>query len=127
MYPAMKSVPVVLIALAGLAAGACENSSSVLAPAAKAPSGGGGGGDRLARLEHRVDKVIELLEKTELGRAGEPDPDKIYAVPVDQTDPSEGPKDAKITIVEGFEFLCPFCYMVNPTVEQVLQKYPSDV
>src|SRR5205823_3828129 len=35
--------------------------------------------------------------------------------------------DAKVTIVEGFEFLCPYCAMVNPTVEQIRAKYPKDV
>jgi len=126
MYPAMKALPLVLLASIGLV-GACENSNSVLSPAAKAPSAGGSSGDRLTRLEHKVDKIVELLEKTELGRAGEPDPDKVYAMPIDDVDPSQGPKDAKITIVEGFEFLCPYCYMVNPTVDQILNKYPNDV
>ena len=48
-------------------------------------------------------------------------------MPIDPIDPVQGPADAKVTIVEGFEFLCPYCYLVNPTVDQILQKYPKDV
>jgi protein-disulfide isomerase len=81
--------------------------------------------ERLARVERRLDKVVDILEQA-LPPA-EPDPDGTYAVPIDPVDPVQGPADAKVTIVEGFEFLCPYCYMVNPTVDQILQKYPKDV
>ena len=118
----MKALPWVLL----LSLAACEN-TSVLQPAAKGPSSGGGeDGDRIARLERKVDKIVKALEKTELG-AAEPDPDATYAMTIDPNDPVQGPADAKVTIVEGFEFLCPYCFMVNPTVDQILQKYPNDV
>jgi protein-disulfide isomerase len=80
---------------------------------------------RLARVEKRLDKVIALLEQAL--PPNEPDPATTYAVRIDEGDPVEGPADAKVTIVEGFEFLCPYCYMVNPTVEQIVKKYPKDV
>ena len=86
---------------------------------------GGSADDRLARIEKRLDKVVEILDGAL--PPSEPDPMATYSVPVDAIDPVEGPADAKITIIEGFEFLCPYCYMVNPTVEQILQKYPKDV
>jgi protein-disulfide isomerase len=81
--------------------------------------------DRLARVERRLDKVIATLDQA-LGPP-EPDPASTYAVPVNEQDPIEGPRDAKVTIVEGYEFLCPFCYLVNPLVEQIRAKYPNDV
>jgi protein-disulfide isomerase len=81
--------------------------------------------DRLARVERRLDKVIATLDQA-LGPA-EPDPASTYAVPINEQDPIEGPRDAKVTIVEGYEFLCPYCYMVNPLVEQIRAKYPNDV
>jgi protein-disulfide isomerase len=80
---------------------------------------------RLARVERRLDKVIATLDKA-LGPA-EPDPAATYAVPINEQDPIEGPRDAKVTIVEGYEFLCPFCYLVNPLVDQIRAKYPNDV
>ncbi len=80
---------------------------------------------RLARVERRLDKVISILERA-LPPDG-PDPSVVYAAPVSPLDPVEGPADAKVTIVEAFEFLCPYCYMVNPTLEQILEKYPKDV
>lgn len=128
MYPAMKSLLLVVVAVAG-----CTNEPSKLstatppatatAPAAAAPSGNVE--ERLARVERRLDKVVDILEQAM--PPNEPDPDGTYAVPIDPVDPVQGPADAKVTIVEGFEFLCPYCYMVNPTVDQILQKYPKDV
>lgn len=128
MYPAMKSLLLVVVAVAG-----CTNEPSKLstatppatatAPGAAAPAGNVE--ERLARVERRLDKVVDILEQAM--PPNEPDPDGTYAVPIDPVDPVQGPADAKVTIVEGFEFLCPYCYMVNPTVDQILQKYPKDV
>jgi protein-disulfide isomerase len=81
--------------------------------------------DRLARLERRLEKVTATLDQA-LGPP-EPDPSATYAVPINEQDPIEGPRDAKVTIVEGYEFLCPYCYVVNPLVEQIRAKYPKDV
>jgi protein-disulfide isomerase len=81
--------------------------------------------DRLARVERRLDKVIATLDQA-LGPA-EPDPASTYAVPINEHDPIEGPRDAKVTIVEGYEFLCPYCYLVNPLVDKIRAKYPNDV
>ena len=81
--------------------------------------------ERLARIERRLDKVIATLDQA-LGPP-EPDPASMYAVPINEQDPIEGPRDAKVTIVEGYEFLCPYCYLVNPLIEQIRAKYPNDV
>src|SRR5262245_49617201 len=76
---------------------------------------------RLARLEKRLDKVIEVLEPR-LGPP-EPDPTKIYSVAIDPRDPVEGPANAKVTIVEGFEFACPYCLQAHPIVDQVMAAF----
>jgi protein-disulfide isomerase len=80
---------------------------------------------RMARVERRLDKVIETLEQAL--PPSEPNPATAYSVPVNNVDPVEGPADAKVTIVEAFEFLCPYCALVAPTVDQIIAKYPKDV
>jgi protein-disulfide isomerase len=110
--------------LDGVAGTASAQDPSQTVAAARG-AGGGSVEDRLARVERRLDKVIALLEQN-LPPDG-PDSTSVYSVPVSASDPAEGPADAKVTIVEAFEFLCPYCYMVNPTVNQILEKYPKDV
>ncbi len=41
--------------------------------------------------------------------------------------PSRGKADAKVTVVEFSDFHCPFCKRVQPTLTQLLAKYPNDV
>jgi protein-disulfide isomerase len=55
-----------------------------------------------------------------------PDPTAVYAVPIDGA-PFEGPQHAKVTIVKAFEFACPFCERVRPTIEQIEKDYGNDV
>lgn len=97
------------------------------AGAAPAPSTGGGGSveQRLARAERKLDKVAAVLDQA-LGPA-KPDSKTVFSVPVSPDDPVEGPADAKVTIIEAFEFLCPYCFMVNPTIDKIMQTYPKDV
>lgn len=79
---------------------------------------------RLARLEKKLDKIAGFLKQ-----AVPPELDKTqtYAVPIEPNDPVIGAKDAKVTIVEAYEFLCPYCSMIAPTMEQLLAAYPNDV
>lgn len=116
------------------AAAACTKNESRLdgvpgtagGPSAGASHASGGSVEsRLARVERRLDKVISLLEQNL--PPDSPDTNTIYSVPVSASDPVEGPANAKVTIVEAFEFLCPYCYLVNPTVAKLLEKYPKDV
>lgn len=41
--------------------------------------------------------------------------------------PTRGASDAKVTVVEFSDFHCPFCKRVQPTLSQLLTKYPKDV
>jgi protein-disulfide isomerase len=56
----------------------------------------------------------------------QPDPAAVYAVPLDDS-PSDGPKHAKVTIVMGMEFACPFCRRSWDTLAQLRKKYGSDL
>jgi protein-disulfide isomerase len=54
-------------------------------------------------------------------------PDQSAAsVPVTSKDPQWGKANAPVTIVEISDFQCPFCSRVEPTIEQVRQKYGPD-
>ena len=50
-----------------------------------------------------------------------------YKVPVTDAQPSKGPKDALVTIVEFSEYQCPFCARVLPSVKEVQDTYGDDV
>jgi protein-disulfide isomerase len=50
-----------------------------------------------------------------------------YKVPVTSAQPSKGPKDALVTIVEFSEFQCPFCARVLPTTKEIADTYGDKV
>ncbi len=87
---------------------------------------------RVEELSAKVDEVDARLKKIETmireateGPA-EPDPAATYAVPI-EGDPYQGAEAAKVTVVQGFEFACPFCARVHPTVAQLLKDYEGDL
>ncbi len=107
-----------VLLLAVLAMGACQQDNK-----------------NIERKLDEMNKKIDLLA-AQGGRAGaampqrpqraEPDRAKTYAVPVDG-DPSEGPADAKVTIVKAYDYACPYCEKVRDTMEQLRQKYGNDL
>jgi protein-disulfide isomerase len=80
--------------------------------------------ERLQRVERRLEKITSFLRQAVPPKLDE---SVAYAVPIDPADPVVGPKDAKVTIVEAYEFLCPYCAMVAPTMDQLVAEYPKDV
>ncbi len=82
-----------------------------------------------SKLSELVDRVTALEEKTDRStrsRRPRPDPNTVYAVPVDDA-PYLGAKHAKVTIVQAFEFACPFCRTVRPTLKALLKRYDGDL
>ena len=78
--------------------------------------------ERVARLEQRLDKVIGFLRQAV---RPEVDTTQVYAIPVDPLDPTMGPADAPITLIEAYEFLCPYCSMMQPTIDKLRAAYPT--
>jgi protein-disulfide isomerase len=56
----------------------------------------------------------------------EPGPKDVFAVPI-AGDAIDGPADALITIVKGYEYACPYCEKVRPTFAQLKKDYPAKI
>lgn len=50
-----------------------------------------------------------------------------YEVAIADHDPSRGPANAPVTIIEFSEYQCPFCARVTPTLKALEQKYAGKV
>ena len=72
-----------------------------------------------------ADNGADSAEPTEA--AAEAGDVERYKIPVDDKQPTLGPDDALVTIVEFSEFECPFCKRVLPTVEQIKKEYGDKV
>ena len=77
------------------------------------------------RPEFKTGKNVSEASAKQPGAAG-PDPNKVYDFVLGDA-PFRGPKSAKVTIVHFFDYQCPFCVRVHPTIEQLLKDYPNDV
>lgn len=92
-------------------------------------------------IERKLDEMSKDLKdlKAQVARGGggagaaaqrparvEPDRAKTYSVPI-ENDPFDGPADAKVTIVKAYDYACPFCEKVRPTMEELRKKYGNDL
>lgn len=81
-----------------------------------------------ARLEHqrRAEAqhafVASLREKADVQVDLEPP-----RIDVAADGPSRGPADAPVTIIEFSDYQCPFCKRAEPTLVQLLKRYPEQV
>jgi len=92
---------------------------------------------RLRGIEARLDKGVPTAGaagaagrgaagQMPQGRPPGPDPATTYAVPVAGA-PWRGAEHAKVTIVEAFDFACPYCERVRETIDQLLVDYKGDL
>lgn len=91
---------------------------------------GGGSGDENEVADVRVEAAGEIGARgPEAPTEGAPAPGEVvrYRVPVTADQPSKGPEDALVTIVEVSEFQCPFCARVLPTTSRILNEYRGQV
>jgi protein-disulfide isomerase len=76
--------------------------------------------------ERRAAFLEELRGRTKVEVLLAPPP--VFRATIDVTGtPSRGPENAPVTVVEFSDFHCPFCRRVQPTLDQLLAKYPNDV
>ncbi|HET6611239.1 MAG TPA: thioredoxin domain-containing protein [Kofleriaceae bacterium] len=92
--------------------------------------------------DNTTDKKLDQLSarvaaiETQLSRRGpapaartkpkRPDPKTVYAVPVTGEDPYRGGEHAKVTVVEAYDFACPYCAMLQPVMSALLDHYDDD-
>jgi protein-disulfide isomerase len=82
------------------------------------------GGLRSQRLrERQTAYVTELRRNANVRIHLDPPRQRIEA----GDDPSRGPADAPVTIVEFSDFQCPFCSRVNPTLKRIEETYAGKV
>jgi protein-disulfide isomerase len=93
--------------------------------------------DELAKAVAALDAKVTAMGGAGAGRPGQqpgqqrqqppkPDPKDVFSVPVDR-DPSDGPVDALVTIVKGYEYACPYCEKVRPTLDQLKKDYGDKI
>ncbi len=139
----MKTLSSVLLAASLLAA--CQNDSTMAgkgSAGATAPSAPSGDIEsRVKRLEDDAKKHAEALDfldkvyaqqkqQQEAQEREEPAPDAIFAVDIApdlKAGQVEGPATAPVTIVEAFDFACPYCRQVSDTLEDLVKSYDGKV
>jgi protein-disulfide isomerase len=76
-----------------------------------------------------LDEVVAAHQAREDGQRAEQINAAVSANPallqVDARDPSFGPADAKVTVIEFFDFRCPGCKAVAPDFMRLMQAHPD--
>lgn len=57
----------------------------------------------------------------------QPDENRVYEVRDNPRAPSIGPANAPVVIQHFSDYQCPFCSRVLPTIDQITQRYPTQV
>ncbi|HEX7703623.1 MAG TPA: thioredoxin domain-containing protein, partial [Kofleriaceae bacterium] len=133
----MKTLSTVFLACSLLAA--CQNDSKLDSGSGAKPSGDLE--SRVKKLEADAAKHAEALEfldkvyaqqkqQADSQEREEPAPDAIFAVDITpdlKAGQVEGPANAPVTIVEAFDFACPYCRQVSDTLESLVKSYNGKV
>jgi len=81
--------------------------------------------DRCKQMEGQYDQVLASVKQI-AERNKPPAPEKIAKM-AEGNNPSYGPKDAKVTVVEFSDFQCPFCSRAANAITEVKKKYGDKV
>lgn len=76
--------------------------------------------DAIIKLQEKEAVQEQELQRESIASAKD-------ALENDPRDASIGPDDAKVTIVEFFDYNCGYCKRATPWVEEVVEKYGNDV
>jgi protein-disulfide isomerase len=95
---------------------------------------------KLDAIEQRLGRLEEAASRGMAGRPGAgqqrpgagqqrpaPRPEATYAVPITGAPIKGNAESAKVTVVEAYEYACPYCEKIRPTMNQILADYGSDV
>jgi protein-disulfide isomerase len=85
-------------------------------------------------LDRKIDDLLKAQQRTvdAVSRVAarpsrvEPDRSKTYAVPIGSA-PTDGPADAKVTLVWAYDYACPYCERVRETIAELRKKYGNDL
>jgi len=89
------------------------------------------------QIEKKLDEIGKRLEEIDRKLAGGtaarmparppgPDPKAVYAVPIEGS-PFTGPAHAKVTLVEAYDFACPWCSRAQPVLAALQKEYGSQL
>ena len=82
-----------------------------------------------AAVVARIDALEKQLAKQPSPKARQPAGKAAAArpIPIRPTDAFRGAEHAKVTVVEAYEFACPYCATIVPEIDRVMEKYGKDV
>jgi len=132
--PAPETAPVRPVRFSGALAGYLALGVSVVALGlAAAPYVTGGSGDnvRAYLLEHpEVLQEVSLALQAKEGQARVDETNAAASsnaalLAPDRRDPAFGPADAKVTVIEFFDFRCPGCKAVAPQFRDLMAAHPD--
>jgi len=84
--------------------------------------------DALREGKSEAEVVVVLKAKTDTFVEARPPDDTETVYEIDTAlNPTRGPKDARVSIVEFSDFQCPYCAGVQATLKKVLEAFPDDV
>jgi protein-disulfide isomerase len=83
----------------------------------------------VTELRKQVDELSKKAAPPSYARPtrAQPKPDKTYSLAIHPADPSDGASDALVTIVEGYEYGCPYCERVRTTMDELKKRYGKDL
>jgi len=79
--------------------------------------------EEIAALTKRIETLEKSARRAAPARPRRPAPDQTYFLPVGPEDPYRGAAAAKVTIVEAYEFACPYWALIEPMLSKVVDTY----
>ncbi len=78
-------------------------------------------------VDHFLDPSKPLPETPKRQPQGSDGPKEPVVFDDLEGKPTQGPQNAKVTLVEFSDFHCPFCARVTPTIQKLIEAHPNDL